>query len=249
MPNIFSLMGTAWDFFRSQPVLNTVLVWLLVLPMSGMFAVADLQMSHPALKNATLQAVLYQGADPMPFLGVAFLQLLLTVLLLWGIACVLLVGRKLLQNRAGRARTSFAVVRQEAGHYVATLLLTDILRACATILWGLLLIVPGIIYFIRTFFFYIAIVCEGQGFRDALRQSNAVVKGQTATAGLYLLGLCAFIFLPLAVADTFVANIVYLLAPSAVKATYVLSSLLYGTGGLLFLLSTIPLYRELKKAS
>src|SRR3989338_701328 len=68
-------------------------------------------------------------------------MLLLSILVVWGTACILLVGKRLVQSKAGRARTSFATVRKDAATYVLPLLLTGILRACFTFFWML----PGLI--------------------------------------------------------------------------------------------------------
>ncbi len=123
-------------------------------------------------------------------------QIALSIITVWGIACVLLVGRKLVQSRAGRTRSSFGAVRREAAGYVARLFLTGILRDCITILWGLLLIVPGVIYAIRTAFYSVIIIDEETAYRDALKRSRAIVDGHTLLVFFAMLGMTIVVFAP-----------------------------------------------------
>ena len=231
MQNVFSLIGTSWDFYKSQPVLNAVIFWLFVLPMTAMALLGDYQVN----------------AAPNMGIIIMFLNIALIILLLWGVACCTLVGKRLIRSRAGRARTSFKAVRKQAWRFVMNLLLTDLLRSCFTIFWALLLIVPGIIYQIRTFFYFIAIVCEGKGYRSALEQSQKAVKGKTWTALMYIIGLSLSIFLPLIVIDTAIIELVNYFDERLLIATYFVSSYLYSVGILIFILASISLYAELKK--
>lgn len=247
MNNVFTTIGTSWDFYKSQSVLRAVLFWLLMIPLALLLATGDIFVEEALLREYTMESVLEGSRSAMPLIGFLFVQIALGIVMLWGIACVLLVGKRLMQTRAGRTRTSFSIVRKEAGRFVGNLFLTDILRTCFIFFWSLLLIVPGIIYFVRTFFFAIAIVCEGKGYRDALTQSKNVVKGHTLTALLHLAGLAGAIFLPLAVLDGFLIEAVLRTLPDLVRLTYLTSAILYGLGIVLFILSTVSLYSQLKK--
>ncbi|PIR52930.1 hypothetical protein COU76_04100 [Candidatus Peregrinibacteria bacterium CG10_big_fil_rev_8_21_14_0_10_49_10] len=249
MSNAFSLIGTAWDFKKSQPVFRAVLFWLLFLPMLCLFVLSDYIANEPYFSSATWEDVATGTVNPHLLIGTLFLQILIVVLLLWGIASVTLVGKRLVQSRAGRARTSFKTVRRQAAHLVTNLFLTSILRGCITLLWSLLLVVPGIVYSVRTFFYFVAILCEGKGYREALNQSSKVVRGQTWVALKQICGLCAVIFFPLIVIDSLIVQLVYLLAPALLRITYLSSSYLISLGLLLFLLSSMTLYAELQSSS
>ncbi|MDD5751130.1 MAG: hypothetical protein PHS73_01255 [Candidatus Peribacteraceae bacterium] len=121
---------------------------------------------------------------------------LLSVIMLWGTACTVLVGRRLIQSKAGRSRSSFAALRREGAHYVLPLLLTGILRACLIILWGILFIIPGVIYGIRTVFYTFTVVLEEKGFRAALRRSQTIVRGRTWRIFWKLVVLALVLYLP-----------------------------------------------------
>src|SRR3989344_4940405 len=247
LPNIFALIGTSWDFYKSQPVLNAVLLWFLVLPMTAESLLTEYQVNQPYFQNFTWEDIASGQTNPNLLIATVLLEIVIILLLVWGVACCTLVGKRLLQSRAGRARTSFRAVSRQARRFVVNLILTGILRGCFTFLWALLLIIPGIIYQIHTFFYFIAIVCEGKEYRSALRESKNTVRGHTWTALWYILGLSAAIFLPLIVLDTAQAEILYRLDERLLPATYIVSSLLFGIGMLLFFLSSISLYAQLKK--
>ncbi|PIQ75756.1 hypothetical protein COU78_00090 [Candidatus Peregrinibacteria bacterium CG10_big_fil_rev_8_21_14_0_10_49_24] len=247
MNNVFTVIGTSWDFYKSQSVLRAVLFWLLMIPLTLLLATGDIFVEETLSRDYTMAGILEGSQSAMPLIGFLFIQVALGIVMLWGIACVLLVGKRLMQTRAGRTRTSFSIVRKEAGHFVGNLFLTDILRTCFTFFWSLLLIVPGIIYFVRTFFYAIAIVCEGKGYREALRHSKDVVQGHTTVALLHLAGTAGAIFLPLAVIDGFVIELVLRTLPDLVRLTYLTSAYLYSLGIVIFMLSTVSLYSQLKK--
>jgi uncharacterized membrane protein len=247
MPNVFSLIGTAWDFYKSQPVLNAVLFWLMVLPMTALFFLSEFQATDPYFTEATWESILAGQTSPDILIVTVFLNIVLIIILLWGVASCTLVGKRLLQSRAGRARTSFKVVRKEAKCFIGNIFITSILRSCFTLFLALLLIVPGVIYHIRTVFYFIAIVCEGKSYRGALSHSKSVVKGHTGTVFLYILGLCIAIFLPIMVLDAVLVEILYRLDTRLLQVTYFASAYLYGLGITIFLLSMIALYANLKK--
>ena len=235
MSNVFTLVGKSWDFKKSQPVLRPVLFWLLFIPMSALLLMETyLETNQPS---------------PDLIVGIGFLHIVVIALLLWGVACVTLVGKRLLKSKAGRARSSFATVRKQAARSVVNLFFTDILRGCITILWSLLLIIPGIIYQIRTYFYFVAIVCEGKGYREALQHSKKTVKGQTWAALKGIVGLFFVIFIPLLVMDTVLTGALYTFEPKLLQATYLITAYLYSFGIVLLLLSSISLYAELKRSS
>lgn len=125
MTPAFRFVGASWTFFWRQPALRTatfafVFLPLLAMAALGMDAAMDAASDRPEYTAVFL--VLYLGA---------------TVMLTWGTACVLTVGRRLLQAKAGRLRTSFKAVRGHAAGLIVPIILTEILRGCITFLWSL----------------------------------------------------------------------------------------------------------------
>jgi uncharacterized membrane protein len=244
MPNIFSLIGESYDFLKKQPVLNTVLLWLYMLPMIAMHALGSLQEQHSAFLHIPL---VLKERNGMLIVLVVFAELALSIILLWGTSCTLIVARKLLGNGAGRSRSSFRTVRTEAAGYVANIFITGILRSIFTLFWGLLLVIPGIIYTLRTFFFQISIVCEGKEYRDALQHSKSIVIGHTWTALIYILGLVLVLFFPLIFFTSFSASIVENFDSRLLIPFHVIAGSLWGFVSLLFTLCTVLLYSHIKK--
>lgn len=244
MDNIFSTIGQAWSFFQKQPVLNHVALWLIALPSSVMISLAQLQEWHPLFVRES-------NFDPitLPMILLVFAQLLLTIILLWGAACTLLVCKKILRNSAGRTRSSFKKVRQEAGVFVVQLFLTDILRSCFILLWGLLLIIPGIIYAIRTFFYQVAIICEGKQYRDALQQSKNIVTGQTWKTLLILVGLSIILYLPVAVGTGILTSIIIQMDSQLLLPANIITAGLWSIATIVFTIASVYVYKNLQEQS
>lgn len=107
-------VGASWTFFRRQPALRSAAFVLVFLPLAAM-NVLDVAMETDRPEQVAVTVVLYLGA---------------AVLATWGSACVLTVGRRLLQAKAGRLRTSFKAVRGQAKGLIVPIILTEILRGC-----------------------------------------------------------------------------------------------------------------------
>lgn len=128
-----AFLAQSWQFFMQRGVLFYVLLWFLFLPV-------------------LLRTLLYTPDSPSPLLSIRDVELwsflsflasiLLSVILVWGEACVLLVGKRMIQEKAGRARTSFRSVRQDALPLVVPLILTSLLQFCLIVYRVLLFIVP-----------------------------------------------------------------------------------------------------------
>jgi uncharacterized membrane protein len=248
MPNLFSLINSSWDFYRSQPVLNQVLWWLFALPLTVLVVLAQIREEHPYFKEINANGIDWGVTDVRMLLGFTVLELVLTLVLIWGLACVLVVGKRLLTSRAGRSRTSFRAVTREGGQYVLSLFLTGFLRNCFTFFWGLLLIVPGVIYFIRTFFYHVVIVSENLNYRAALQRSKEVTKGKGWETFFYLLGLNVIIILPAIIATIAIYKVADFFPAEAIYVAHLLCSLVLAAMIVLFTLSTVSLYGALKKA-
>lgn len=121
MTPVLRFVGVGWTFFWRQPALVRASLLLVFLPLLASYA-----LSAPA-----------DGQRPESMAVLVVLHLTAIILLVWGIACVLTVGKRLLQAKSGRTRTSFRAVQSQARGLIVPLLLTDILRACIAFLWGL----------------------------------------------------------------------------------------------------------------
>lgn len=186
MPNLFSVFGQSWDFCRKQSALMQAAFWLLFLPaLVGQF-LTDYQIANKTML----------GNRPEISLLLVLCQIVIALLTLWGTACVLSVGKRLLQTKAGRAKTSFAIVRSQGAAVFVPLLLTGILRTIFGFLWTLLLIIPGIIYMIRTAFYPIIVVCEGVAYRPALKQCLELSKGRFWQIAGTIVGLGVLTLVP-----------------------------------------------------
>jgi uncharacterized membrane protein len=137
--NPLTLISSSWQFYRKQPALNSVLLWLLIVPGTLQEALTFIPWERGVLHENGLDQAAY-----------AITSLALSILSLWGLAAVLLVGKRMIQNRAGRSRTSFRAVRTQSLRYVVPLLLTSILRGFATLYWSLLFIIPAILVMVSS---------------------------------------------------------------------------------------------------
>ena len=143
-PTVFSLIGSSWAFYRKQPVLNHVLLWLMVIPTTITFYLAVLEETHPYFMRLRDEGINFGTTDLRLGALVSVADLVVTILIIWGSACIFIVGKKLAASKAGRSRTSFSVVREQGSKLILNLLITDILRSCITVFWALLYIIPVI---------------------------------------------------------------------------------------------------------
>ena len=235
MPSVFTLIGESWNFCRKQPALSSVGFWLLFLPLTGInWCMSYIQIA---------QQNVYGGSNPLYFLA-SLCLLPLGVLLMWGISCVLVIGSRLLAAKAGRSRTSFKAVRTEAKAFVIPLILTTILRNVMTILWAILFIIPGIIYYVRTIFYVIIIVDEGMSYRPALHRSRDIVKGHTGDVFIKILLISIFLFAPI---RTVIAIFTLVAFSKAQLMTVDMLDAALTSGALtLFTICTILLYQSMR---
>lgn len=127
--SLFSLIGSAWAFQRKHPVCASIVLWLSALPLTAV----DLLRAAPESPDRGLALV-----------ATGTLLVAETFILVWAQASTLLVARRMLQNKAGRARTSLKSVARESAPFVLPLLLTALLRVAGIIQRGLLFVLPGI---------------------------------------------------------------------------------------------------------
>lgn len=131
-----TIIRETWEFYRKHPVLSSVSIWFLALPLFGMSLVDRFMGRSPSFADTALRKFLAEN-DPWHVSNI-LLSLILSALLFWGVAAVLVVSRRMLGHPAGRARTSLTSVRKEAMPYMFPLLATSILRDCITFLWTFL---------------------------------------------------------------------------------------------------------------
>lgn len=236
MPNLFSIIGESWSFWRKQQAAMHVTMWFLFLPMLGM-----------SLLDATAER-LEETIGVQPELQIVFILafILLGLALLWGDACTLSVGKRLLQAKSGRARTSFRTVRSQASGIFLPYLLTYLLRIITTLLWSLLLIIPGIVYAVRTTFFAIIVVCEGEAYRPALRRSMELVKGRFWPVFWTAVGLSALILFPAQLLNGIFQEIVQNAPMQVVLAASVAGSIVNSVAMAVYLFSLIQAYGHFK---
>lgn len=240
MPSPLALIGSSWEFARKQPALLQVGLWLIFLPVFASNIISSyLDPEGPFALAETL--------DNEQVLLVILGLVTLWIVTIWGEVCVLLIGKRLLQAKAGRARTSFKAVRLQSHGLIIPLILTGIIRFGMTALWSLLLIIPGIIYSIRTVFYAIAVVCEGLSYRAALARSQEVVQGRFWQTLLVVVMLGVIIFIPVYIFVFFTGDAM----PSTLWAMLLFAfaqSILVTVGSVLYTLSLINFYAYLRPA-
>ncbi len=247
VPNAFSIIGESWNFYHKQPVLNAVLFWLIIMPISALLILMQWAKNQPFFASALENGIQWGVTDIRPLAAFFFVQLLLSLAVLWGIASILIVGRRLVTSKAGRARSSFRIVRGEALPFVLPLFLTGILRDCFMALWLLLLIIPGIIYAIRTIFFHVVLITEGLAYREGLDRSKEIVYGKTFETFITIVLLSIIFFLPPAIITSALDSIVQHSGQYYIFGMLVIDSILISFSILLFTIATIVLYSELIK--
>lgn len=170
-----SLIREALTFARKHPVFISIIVWMGIVPRSIMDAVRLLLEQNGRLPWALTIAI-------------ALLDLLLAY---WSLAAVLMIGKRMYKQRAGRGRTSLVSVLRESRMLLLPLVFTSFLRACVTVYWALLFLIPGIVYFLKTAFYAIAMAMDDLQYRSALHHSHALVTGRfwNVTGTLAILAL------------------------------------------------------------
>lgn len=238
----FSLIGTAWRFARKQPALKGVALWFFLVPGAAMNMLSTVMEWN---KEAGFLGF-SETQQNMFTLIILTAIVLLAVIMLWGGACVLLVGKKLVHSPAGRNRTSLPAIAREGRSFIVPLLLTQVLRLCFTLLWSLLLIIPGILYSLRTVFYGIIVVTEDVAYRDALRRSKDVVHG-------HLWAMCwrlAIIFIVIYGPPNLLSLLGYWVVEGSYQAATltmdIVDAALNAPATILALLASVALYDELK---
>ena len=161
--SVTHLLRTACTFLREHPVFIPIIFWLGVVPRSS------LELAYPLLP--TVRAGVFSVTD----LSLAIVEL---VFAYCSLAAILLVGKRLLKNKAGRKRSSLLSVLRESIPYFMPLVLTSLLRACITVYWTLFLVIPGLVYLVKTTFYALAMFVDDLQYRAALTHSKTLVTGR-----------------------------------------------------------------------
>lgn len=152
----------------------------------------------------------------------------------------------MLQAKSGRTRTSMNTVNAQVKVIFFPFLLTSILRSIHVILWGLLLIVPGILYFFRTALYPVIVICEGTAYRPALKQCIDMSRGQFGSIAMSIIGLSALTLFPAQLLAMLFDALAEGLNIGALIAANVASSLLFVVALTVYLLSLIGVYDYFK---
>ncbi len=131
-----TLLRSSWRYFWKHSALQRILLWFFILPEALQMLLASTNAPPPLLVTAYRE---WQLAEFLSVLG----SLALGIIMLWGSACVLLIGKRMIQNRAGRSRTSFRSVRKDALPLIVPLFLTSLLQVCFLFYRSLLYIIPA----------------------------------------------------------------------------------------------------------
>lgn len=220
MLSLLSPLSSAWRSYGKQPLLW----WVTLLLLFPSLLIGDL-ITNFFLERALLPLILV-------------LLLASIGLYAWGQACVLIVGN---------GRRSLRVLLRDAKPLILPLLLTSVLRQCLILLFGLLLILPGILYAIRTVLFSVVLAREGQQYRPALRRSTCIVRTHMLRATTIIVAVYLLFFLPAYLLD-FLPSFLPPLLPGIVLGNIgllILKNLLLAVGSALSFLTHIALYNEL----
>lgn len=127
-----SLVGQAWQFFKSQPLLNQITGWLFITPLTLSFLCeTGISTYQEAIKNTLQISQIQLGV--MVFL----LQVLFAIWVFWGYGCTLVIGERIVKSKAGRSRTAISAVYNDGRTLVLPLFLTSIIRDCIALLFAL----------------------------------------------------------------------------------------------------------------
>jgi len=242
----FAIIGSAWLFYKKHSALNSIWLWLLTVPLSAMLITAEYSSRNPYFLEIKKNGVVWGVTDMRPMIAFVLAMALLAVIITWGVSCVLVVGKRLITSKAGRSRTSFRSVSKEAREFIIPMVITDVLRDLLTVIFGLFLIVPGVIFAVRTSFYRIAMVARGAGCADSLKTSREIVMGNTLKTLMYLIGIFLYLFVPSVIlSGALIALSQYFLPQGFFPIALLLVSAILGFAEMIYLISMVILYGEI----
>lgn len=125
----------ALTFLRKQSALWPVTILLIAIPSFVMTLAERLTEEESPLLETGIPEFLELN-DPQGY-SLVIAVILLTLLTIWGAASIMLVGRRMIGNRAGRARTSASSVMKESAPLVFPIFFTSIIQMAHALLWFL----------------------------------------------------------------------------------------------------------------
>lgn len=143
LPSPITLLQRSMTFYRKHAVLNTVTLLFFILPMW----MNDILISAQNPKHPLWGIGLSGFLERIDRTGTALfiIQIGLGLIVLWGNGCAFVVARRLLESKAGRARSSLKSVRREAWSIFPSLLLTMLLRGLFIAVLALIYAIPVLI--------------------------------------------------------------------------------------------------------
>ncbi len=118
---------------------------------------------------------------------------------------------------------------------------------CGALLLTIPLLLPAVIYQIRTAFFAVVITAESLRYRDALHRSRNIVRGKTWRVPFVILVLALLLYVPSGILSFVVSLLQQTAAPSVVIVSAIADDIVYAIATLLFLLTLTAFYGKLSK--
>lgn len=287
-----TLTGNAWQFYKKQPLLNQVIGWLIIAPLTcsllvqvGLEQYNQVLMELWNISNRQLQIV-----------GI-IIEFLFTLWLLWGLGSILVIGTRIIKSSAGRTRSSFSTVHEKGKKLVVPLLLTNLIRECITVLlalpyfiaiilflmikspeqintfvqvlssivfnnpvatapefpYGILvmlfvalpLLIPVVLYRIKTSFYHVIVGIENIAYRKALQKSAEAMKGKLWPTFVTIVGISICTFLPVIILTSVLSSIIINFDARLTLVTILFNAAGSGIALAVYTLATIDLYHQL----
>ena len=261
----FPKIAEAWQFFWKQPALLRVAFWTLGFP--GFIAATLSRVVDPSDPLSRSSVGLFIAQNDPDALSMGLTGILLTLLSIWGMCGIVVVGRRMIGARSGRARTSFFSVLKEAAPFVRPVFFLSIVYSLMVgvaaflpvaaawyvnvknpmVLVVLALILPAIL---STYFFLapLSVVCEDtERMRGAFKRTYLLVKGKFWLTFRCLLILGLFLALPPMVVGLAFDAFGQLRTAYALGADFVLQ-MVASIFTSVFFLALVLLYGKLKEA-
>ena len=124
--------------------------------------------------------------------------------------------------------------------------LSRVLSACGTAFLLLPLLLPAVLYALRTIFFPVAVAADDLRYREALRRSRQIIRGKFWATMSSLVGLSVLVFVP-AYIVTLAMELLPVAAPWFDVVRIVIEDSANATAAFFFTLASIQLYGKLSK--
>jgi hypothetical protein len=131
--SVLRFASEALAFFRKQPALWPVTILLIAVPAFIMTTAGRLTQDGSPLLATGIPDFMEQN-DPQGY-TLVIATIFLTLMTIWGAASIMVVGRRMIGNRAGRARTSASSVMNESRPLVFPIFFTSIIQFAHALLW------------------------------------------------------------------------------------------------------------------